>query len=480
MTTAQRAAPRPLAAADDPVVAAPARVDDDNWPHTRRPMPWALAAFMAMIWLVPFDSVSLPVSLPLDAKLDRPALLAAAALWILSLIGDPRKTVSRLRTSPVHWAMLSLLVIAFASLVLNDATSVRLGEMDIAVRKLALLLSYMLAFVIVASALKPGEVRAFTVFMTGLACFTALATLIEFRTGYNVFFNLFSHFLSVSRPAELGAVDSIGRKSIIGPTVHPLGIAMMMAIALPFALMGYLNAEDKRKRWGYACMVALFLAAAVATQRKTSFVAPGIGLLVFLCYRPRAVYKLAPVAAILLVIVHIAAPGALGSVTNQLKPGNLTGVASTKDRQGDYTAIKPDIIQHPLLGRGWETYDQKKYRILDNQYLSLVLGVGILGVLSYLSIFLTIFLLAHRIARAHDSELSPVAICCGAAVTSIVVGSELLDTLAIAQLAYLISFIGGLVVVAAQGIESRAPLRRPAPVAQRPMSAVGLQRWQPE
>ena len=39
---------------------------DDVWPHTTRALPWALAGFLTMVWLVPFDSISLPVSLPLD------------------------------------------------------------------------------------------------------------------------------------------------------------------------------------------------------------------------------------------------------------------------------------------------------------------------------------------------------------------------------------------------------------------------------
>jgi hypothetical protein len=474
MITEQRAAPRTLRASPEPAPAPPAR--DDAWPHTMRPMPWALAVFMAMVWLVPFDSVSLPITLPLDAKLDRPLLIATAGLWVLSLIGDRRKTVSRLRMSPVHWAILSLLIIALASIVLNDATAVRLNELDPALRKLALLFSYALLFTMVASAIKPSEVRNFTVFMVVLASITALGSLIEFRTGYNVFFQSISHFFSVQRPGELGAVDSIGRKSVIGPTVHPLAVAMMMSLALPFALTGFLSSQERRVKARYAAATALYLAAAVATQRKTSFIAPGFGMLVLLAYRPRAVVKLLPIAAVLFVVVHIAAPGALGGITQQLKPANLTGVSSTKDRQSDYAAIKPNIVQHPLLGRGWETYDQKKYRILDNQYLALVIGVGFLGVLSYLSIFLTIFLLAHRVARSHDVLLAPTAIACGAAVSSLVIGSQLLETLALPQLAYLICFIGGLVVVAAQTVKKPAPRPAKALVPRSQMAEVATMR----
>jgi O-Antigen ligase len=434
----------------------------DDWPHTKRPMPWAVAGFLAMIWLIPFDSVTLPVSLPLGSKLDRPLLIGMAALWVLSLLGA--RTVSRLRLSPVHWAFLTLLLIAVLSLVFNGDTIVRLGELDLAIRKLALLFSYALLFLIVASSIKPSEVRNLTVFMLCLASITAIAALVEFRTGYNVFFESMSKVLPVSKPPELGNVDSIGRKSVIGPTIHPLAVAMMMSLALPFAIIGYLDSEERRMKIRYALLIALMLAAAVATQRKTSFVAPAFGLLVLFAYRPKAVVRLIPVGLLLIVVVHAAAPGALGGVGDQLKPSNLFGVATTKDRQGDYTAITPDVLKHPFIGRGYESYDQKKYRILDNQYLSTVIGIGLLGVITYLSVFGTMFLLAHRTARAGDPRRAPPAIAAGAAIVSMVVGSALLDLLALPQLAYMVSLLGGLVVVAAEPelAKRRARLSRAA------------------
>ena len=67
------------------------RLDDeppgsDDWPHTTRMLPWASAAFVVMLFLVPFDAIDLPVSLPLSSTPDRPLLIAlvtavAAAAW---------------------------------------------------------------------------------------------------------------------------------------------------------------------------------------------------------------------------------------------------------------------------------------------------------------------------------------------------------------------------------------------------------------
>ena len=202
----------------------------------------------------------------------------------------------------------------------------------------------------------------------------------------------------------------------------------------------------------YALLIALMLAAAVATQRKTSFVAPAFGLLVLFAYRPKAVLRLIPVGLLLIVVVHAAAPGALGGVGEQLKPSNLFGVATTKDRQGDYTAITPDVLKHPFIGRGYESYDQKKYRILDNQYLTLVVNTGFLGVFGYLAIMAAAFALAHRCSRSRDPERAWFGAAAASAIVGITVGSALLDTLALPQLPYLFCFVAALAAVSAKAM----------------------------
>ena len=42
-----------------------------DWPRTTRVLPWMLAFFIAMLWLVPFEQIQLDVSLPIGLPLDR-------------------------------------------------------------------------------------------------------------------------------------------------------------------------------------------------------------------------------------------------------------------------------------------------------------------------------------------------------------------------------------------------------------------------
>jgi hypothetical protein len=424
-----------------------------DWPRTTRLLPWSIAFFLAMVFLFPFDSTDLPIPLPLDATLDRPVLGLIIATWIASassLIG-----VRRLSMGPVHWAFAIFALIAVTSVLLNFPTLQRLEQVDVPVKKLALLFSYGVLFSVVASSLRPTEVRRLIVFMVGLASITAIGVIVEYRTGFNAFYTWGEKLLpGVTPPADLGTYDSIGRKTIVGPTIHPLAAAMMLSLVLPFAVMGLLRTEDRRAKVFYAIAAALMIGGAAATQRKTAFIVPVICLVVLTAYRPRMLLKRAPLGALLAVGIALAAPGALAGVVDQLKPSAFTGVLTTQDRISDYDAIRPEVINHPLFGRGYDSFDQKRYRILDNQYLTLVVNVGILGVLGYLGIMLSAFLLAHRCARSYDPDRAWFGPAAASAIIGLTIGSALLDTLALPQLPYLFCFIAAFATIHAKWLPS--------------------------
>ena len=58
-----------------------------------------LAAFLVMLWIVPFDSASLPVHLPFESKLDRVVIIGISFVWLASLLvaGGPRRSSAAAR-----------------------------------------------------------------------------------------------------------------------------------------------------------------------------------------------------------------------------------------------------------------------------------------------------------------------------------------------------------------------------------------------
>ena len=424
-----------------------------DWPRTTRLLPWSLAGFLVMLFLFPFENTDLPISLPLDATLDRPVLFIVFSLWVISM--STAVGVRRLTFGPVHWAFAIFAAISIASVVFNLPTLDKLGQMDVPIKKLALLFSYIVLFVIACSSLRPTEVRRMITFMIGLASITALGLIVEYRTGFNAFYSWSEKILpGVTPPADLGKYDSIGRKTIVGPGDHPLAAAMMLSLMLPFAVMGLVSSTERKHKVLYALAVGLMIGGAAATQRKTSFVVPMISLAALTAYRPRLLLKRLPLGAVLAVCIALAAPGALAGVVDQLKPSAFTGVLTTKDRISDYDAIKPDVLNHLVVGRGYDSYDQKKYRILDNQYLTLVVNVGFLGVFGYLGIMLAAWRLAHRCARSRDPDRAWFGPAAAASIIGITLGSALLDTLSLAQLPYLFCFIAAFATIYAKGLPS--------------------------
>ena len=76
----------------------------DSWPHTRRPLPWMIALFLAVIWLTPFDNIQLKASLPVELRLDRLVLPFVVIVWLLALAAGGRKA-PRLKMTWIHVAL---------------------------------------------------------------------------------------------------------------------------------------------------------------------------------------------------------------------------------------------------------------------------------------------------------------------------------------------------------------------------------------
>lgn len=438
-----------------------------DWPHTNRVLPWTLFGFVAMLWLIPFDSIKLPFGGPVDATLDRPLLVILAGVWLLA--ADVNGERGRTKMSPIHWAFAIFIAIAIFSVLAHAEALVRVEGLDLAIKQLALLISYGLFFALAAAIVRASEVTKMISAMLFLASFTAAMVILEYRFGINVFHDWIGPlFPGYVQPEGLGGIDSIGRKLMYGPAVQPLAVAVMLSMTLPFAIAWLMKAKERRDRMLYAGMVLLLIAGAVATQKKTSMVGPLVAVLVLTLYRPRAMARLAPLAIVLVGVVHFIAPGALGAVVDQFAPSAVTQVDTTQDRVSDYEAIKPDLVASPLIGRGYGSYDQKKHRILDNQYLGLGIGVGLLGLIGYLAVFVTAFLSAHRVARTGDPDRAPPALGAAAAICVAVVAGALLDFLSFPQLPYLFCFIAAIAFVLGQ---EQLTKRRQDAAAPRPINA---------
>ena len=420
-----------------------------DWPRTTRVLPWLLAAMMLVVWLVPFNTIELAYSLPVDLKFDRLVLPVIAVVWVLSLAaGGP--AAPRLRISWIHVAVGGVAVAALLSLVVGARSLNQALELDTSIKKLTLLASYIALFVMVASSIRRSEVAAFMRYTLVLAVLCALGTIWEYRFSYNIFYSLSDSLLpgifTVGAP-ESGAVDAIGRRLVRGPGEVPLEVVAMLAMGLPVAVAGLTQSKQTRSRVLYGLATALILAAAASTERKSALLAPASVFLTLAYFRRRELMRLAPLGVAIAVLMLALTPGAAQSVVGQLSGKQLNAVTTVSDRSSDYDAVRPDVWSHLAFGRGYGSYDHIAYRILDMELLRELVEVGVVGVLAFLLMIGTIVGVARRPIRDRIPDEAAVGLAAASAAVALLVVSTLFDSMAFPHCPYIALWMAGLLAV---------------------------------
>jgi len=423
----------------------------DDWPHTTRLLPWALAGFVTLLWLTPFNRIQLDFHTPIDLKLDRLLLPFVALIWLIALLAGERAR-PRLRLTGIHVAVLAFVALAFLSVTLDAHYLNQTMELDLSLKKLPLLVSYVSVFWMMSTAIRPSEVRAFMTLTLVLAVIVGLEIIWEYRSGTNV-----SSFLSqklLPHPLELlGStkvqVDSLGRRGIVGPTDVGLEAVTILTLALPIVVGRLLSATRGKPRLLYGLAVCVLLAAMLATGRKSALVAPLAVLLTMAYFRRREMISLAPLGLVIAVVASVLSPGAVHGTIAQFVRPDSSSVATTSDRTSDYDAIRPDVWSHLLLGRGYGSYDISTYRILDSEILSRTIEMGVLGLLALLAIGFSVILCARRTIARRDSPYAPLALIGAACAACFLTVATLYDELGFPHATYTFLYLAGLVAVVA-------------------------------
>jgi uncharacterized membrane protein len=455
-----RASPRParLAAGGD-------------WPRTTRVLPWMLAAFMVVLWLVPFNAIQISASLPIDLNFDRLVLPLLAATWLVAvLLGGP--AAPERRWTAIHVAVAAFVLCAFLSVVVNAHDLIQTLELDRSLKRLPLLVAYASLFFIAASTVRPAEVPRFLRFTLGLAVLCAIGMIWEYRFKYNVFYDLPSRFLpaffEVSREDTSG-VDNIGRRIVSGPGEVPLEAVAMLSMALPIALVEALRARRRSRRILYLLAGCLLIAAVIATYRKSALLAPGAVIATVVYFRRAELLRLAPAGLAALLVTHVLSPGALGSTAGQL--GGRFDAPTVSERTADYDAVRPDVLSHLALGRGWGTYDHATHRVLDTEILQRLVETGVLGLLAFVLVAVTTVVVARTVIARRDPDLSPAALMCAAAAVAFLVVAFLFDVLSFPHVVYVFLLFAAFGAITSGPGAARG--RDLAPAAATPTSAPG-------
>ena len=372
---------------------------NDSWPHTRRVLPWLIAAFLVMVFWVPFDSITLPVSLPINSDLDRFVVGGIFLVWLIVLLGRPNAVT--FRRSPLNTAIFGFLAAAFASLVVNLPQLAWDGELSLSLKELSLIISYLVMFYVIATSVRPSEIAAYSKLLVLLALGTAAGTIYQYLSGTNPFFVIAKAvFVGAHVQSSAAAVEALTgpgtRPSITGPALHGLADATLIATAVPFCVCFASAARNRRDKVGWWIAMVILVTGCLATGRKTALVVVACAFLVLILYEPGRYYRYIWTPFIAAGCLFIIAPHAIEKLFREVSNDSSSSTAS---RTADYAPALPDIYSHLLVGRGYGSYDQFKYRILDDQMLNWLITIGVVGAGAYVLMIVSSVITVHRVAR---------------------------------------------------------------------------------
>lgn len=192
----------------------------------------------------------------------------------------------------------------------------------------------------------------------------------------------FREFIPSGAPV-FGARSAFERA--LGTTEQPIEYSALLTALLPIALHYAMWARPERRLREWAGVAVILFAIPLGVSR-TAIVGLATGL-VFMAavwtWRQRLT------AAILAVIgifaVRIAVPGLVGTFYSLL--ANFSSDNSITGRTDRYPLIGQSFLDSPILGSGLGRDRPPTIQIIDNQYLSMLIDAGAIGLVALVALF---------------------------------------------------------------------------------------------
>jgi polysaccharide biosynthesis protein PslJ len=435
-----------------------------------------VALILAVVLFVPIGRYKLPGHLPFNFELYRVVVALVVAVWFASLLVDARV---RWHSTPFDRPLLLLLACILLSEVTNPGRVNLYGSHVI--KTFTFFLSFVLVYYLVATQVRRREsIDLLLQFLTAGGAIIGLLGIVELRTHFNAFNHLHVILPFLTYAPQLGlSVESLtryGNLRVLGPSQHPIALGALLVTILPISV--YL-ARTRGRHWIIASV--LLTVGALATGSRTALSMILAVFVLFLIVKPREMKRLLPLFVPAIVVIHVLAPGTIGSLKSALFPkGGLIAQQSRLGANwnpqlagGRIRLIKPMVTEashHPFFGEGLGTrltgFDtpNRNAPILDNQWLNNLLDVGFIGF--GLWVWLIVRSVRLMLRRARDSKDGDDWLYLGlaASILSFAIGMLTFDAFSYTQVTFLFWILLGLSSAllsepAKRAVESRVRLQ---------------------
>lgn len=418
-----------------------------------------LGAILVVILFVPIRRYTVAGGAPVELEPYRLLIALVLAGWLCALAVDPQV---RWRRTGLEGPIVAVVLAIVASLVANvgrvDATAA------FVVKQGSFFASFLLVVVFIASVTAPGRhLDRMLRLLVGGGAIVAVLSLVEWRTGVN-FFNWYGRVVPGLVFNDQGAAIARGSGvRAMGSAQHPIALGAALVMLLPLAI--HLFRRDRHPGWMAAAGVLTLGALSTGSRTATTML---IALLVtFVCLRPRDSRRLLPWLLPLVVVAQIVMPGTLGTFRAILQPSYLikeqsVAGGSGQGRLADLGPALDEWSRTPFLGQGFGTrvtnaegatsQSPTGAQILDDQWLGILLELGLAGALAWAWLFGRAIRRLGRRARSDPGPDGSLAAALAASLAALATGMLTFDAFAFIQVMFL-----GFVVLAFGAVALRRP-----------------------
>jgi polysaccharide biosynthesis protein PslJ len=381
------------------------------WHQSVLRWPALVALLISIMLFVPIGRYSIPVELPFGLELYRVVVAAILAVWAGALLVDPSV---RLRRSPFEFPLLIIVCATLGSLAVNIG---RVGPLAPAVLKsITFFLSFVLVHYLLVSVVRSRRtVETITKLLVVGTAVVAVFAIVEQRVNFNIFDHVGAVFPFLRFNGAVEA-DRFGLIRAVGSSAHPIELGVLIAMAIP---LGLALTFGSGRRWSIpTAILAVGVMSAASRTPILVLVAAGI---VLLWLQPRDIKRLLPLAVPLIIVVKLALPGSIATLKSAFFPeGGLVQEQAAFSREADpllaggrvrqLGPMLDEASRTPVLGQGFATRQTGFYNplrnapILDNQWLGLLLEIGIVGVVGWAALIVGSI---RRLARACRRRAPP-------------------------------------------------------------------------
>jgi polysaccharide biosynthesis protein PslJ len=380
-----------------------------------RSWPRMVCGLLLVVLLIPSDGrYTLPGGLPFQLEPYRVIAGLVLAWWICALLID--RSV-RARATRFEAPLILIIVATLGSDLANPA---RVSHTSSNVIKALWLFVCFVLFVYMAVSVVRTRAfleRILSLIVTAGAVVGAAAA-VQHEDGFNLFNHLHPliPIFSYTPSAALAQLLRGGDVRATASAGHPIELSTVMAMLLPIAI--YLAISRRQVRWLVAGLALLL--GDFAGGSRTGIIGLVVIVAVFLWMRPRETRRAWPALLPLMVVLHVLAPGALGSIEEGFFPSG--GIVSEQSQTyvSDGVTVQATRLSRigpqlhlfnehndPLLGEGFGTRifgigQQDNAQILDDQWLGTLIETGVLGVLGWAWLFTTVIRRLRARAKLED------------------------------------------------------------------------------